>query len=53
MTCRKMNINELCKVSGGWGITPWNLVEPVGRVAGSLWKHRRSYYAGYRDSPIH
>jgi len=53
MTYRKLNFNELSEVSGGWGVTPWSVAWQTGKVAYSLVKHRRSYYAGYQDSPFH
>lgn len=53
MIYRKMNFDELSKVSGGWLPSPIEIAEPVGRAAWSLWKHRRSYCAGYQASPFH
>ncbi|WP_302116940.1 hypothetical protein [uncultured Limosilactobacillus sp.] len=53
MNYRKLTFNELSKVSGGWGVTPWSVGWQTGKVAYSLLKHRRSYYAGYQASPFH
>lgn len=53
MTYCKLGFDELSEVSGGWGVTPWSVAWQTGKVAYSLVKHRRSYYAGYQDSPFH
>ncbi|MBB1095969.1 hypothetical protein LTY36_09160 [Limosilactobacillus agrestis] len=53
MMYHKIDFNELSKLSGGWRVTPWSVAWQTGKVAYSLVKHRRSYWAGYQASPFH
>ena len=52
MTYRKLNFDELSKVSGGWSLSS-QVNELVKDVVNSLNKRAQSCYAGYKDSPFH
>ncbi|MBU5283950.1 hypothetical protein LMC00_07625 [Limosilactobacillus reuteri] len=52
MTYRKLNFDELSKVSGGWSLSS-QVNELVRDIVNSLNKWAQSCYAGYHDSPFH
>ena len=52
MTYRKLNFDELSKVSGGWSLSS-QVNELVGDIVNSLKKWAQSCYEGYQDSPFH
>lgn len=52
MTYRKLTLNELRNISGGWSLSS-QVNELIGDIANSLRKWAQSCYAGYQDSPFH